>query len=187
MALSGIQWFAFPVKEYSLKNKYAWVGIIIGVILVLDQATKYAVQKYVRIYEIIPVVPGFFNITHVRNRGAAFSILSGLPGVWRSAFFITVTLMAVAALAVLIKKTHERLLLIAFSLIAGGALGNMIDRIRFGEVVDFINLYVWEKFKLLNPWPSFNVADSAISIGVGLLAIDMLFGSSTKHQISNPK
>ena len=133
-------------------------------------------------YDVIPVVPGFFNLTHVRNKGAAFSLFSTMPDGFRSAFFITVTLVAVAVLAVLIKKTHERLLVTAFSLIAGGAVGNVIDRIRFGEVVDFIQWYYKSYY-----WPSFNVADSAISVGVGLLAIDMLFGSSTKHQISNPK
>jgi signal peptidase II len=153
-----------------MKNKYPWVGSLIGAILVLDQLTKYLVAKYIRMYEVIPVIPGFFNLTHVRNRGAAFSILSNLPGVWRSAFFITVTLVAVVVLVVLIRKTEERLLASAFSLIAGGAVGNVIDRIRFGEVVDFIQWYVKSYY-----WPSFNVADSAITIGVGLLVIDMLF------------
>jgi signal peptidase II len=156
-----------------LKNKYPWVGSIIGVILVLDQITKYLVEKNIRMYEVITIVPGFFNLTHVRNRGAAFSLLSNLPGIWRSAFFITVTLVAVAALIVLIKKTNERLLVTAFSLIAGGALGNVLDRIRFGEVVDFIQWYVKSYY-----WPSFNVADSAITVGVGLLVIDMLFQKS---------
>ena len=87
-----------------------------------------------------------------------------------------------AVLVVLIKKTHERLLVAAFSLIAGGAMGNVIDRIRFGSVVDFIDWYVRSYH-----WPAFNVADSAISIGVGLLVVDMLFGSSTKLQASNLK
>jgi signal peptidase II len=152
-----------------MKNKYAWVGTIIGVVLVLDQFTKYLVEKSIRMYDVIPVLPGFFNLTHVRNKGAAFSLFSTMPNGFRSAFFITVTLVAVAALAVLISKTGERLLVAAFSLIAGGAVGNVIDRIRFGEVVDFIQWYYRSFY-----WPSFNVADSAISIGVGLLVIDMI-------------
>ncbi len=152
-----------------MKNKYPWVGSIITVVLVLDQLTKYLVEKHIRMYEVIPVVSGFFNLTHVRNRGAAFSLLANLPGVWRSAFFITVTFVAVAVIGFLIKKTNERLLVIAFSLIAGGAIGNVIDRIRFGEVVDFIQWYVKSFY-----WPSFNVADSAITIGVALLVIDMV-------------
>ena len=158
-----------------MKNKYLKVGSIVGIVLVLDQITKYLIQTHVRLNDSITVVPGFFNITHVRNRGAAFGILSTLPEFWRSAFFITVTLVAVAAISALIIKTHDRLLVYAFSLIAGGALGNVVDRIRYGEVVDFIQWYVKSYY-----WPSFNVADSAISIGVALLAFEMLFGTNTK-------
>ncbi len=158
-----------------MKNKYLWVGLITGTVLVLDQVTKYLVEKHIRMYEAITVVPGFFNLTHVRNRGAAFSLLSGAPAVFRSVFFITITLIAVAVIAVLIRKTHERLLVVAFSLIAGGAVGNVIDRIRYGEVVDFIQWYVRSY-----SWPSFNIADSAISVGVALLAIDMLFKKPRK-------
>jgi signal peptidase II len=121
-------------------------------------------------YETITVIPGFFNLTHVRNRGAAFSLLSGAPAAFRSVFFITITLIAVAVIAVLIRKAHERLLVVSFSLIASGAVGNVIDRIRYGEVVDFIHWYIRSY-----SWPSFNIADSAISVGVALLAIDMLF------------
>jgi signal peptidase II len=160
-----------------MKNKYLWAGSIVGIVLVLDQITKYIVRANIRLHEIITVVPGFFNLTHVRNKGAAFGLLANLPEFWRSAFFITVTIVAVAAIAVLIVKSQERLLVSAFSLIAGGAVGNVIDRMRYGEVVDFIQWYVKSYY-----WPSFNVADSAISIGVALLAIDMLFATSTKSQ-----
>ncbi len=154
-----------------MKNKYRWTASIVSAVLVLDQVTKYLVEKHVRMYETITVIPGFFNLTHVRNRGAAFSLLSGAPAAFRSVFFITVTLIALAVITVLIRKTHERLLVVAFSLIAGGAIGNnLIDRIRYGEVVDFIQWYIRSY-----SWPSFNIADSAISVGVALLAIDMLF------------
>jgi signal peptidase II len=154
-----------------LKNKYLQVGSIVGIVLVLDQVTKYVVEARIRLHDVIIVIPGFFNLTHVRNKGAAFGILSSLPEVWRSAFFIMVTIIAVAAIIVLIMKTHERLPVYAFSLIVGGAVGNVIDRIRYGEVVDFIQWYVKSHY-----WPSFNMADSAISIGVALLAVEMLFG-----------
>jgi len=156
-----------------MKNKYLWVGTIIGLVLVLDLVTKYLVEVHIRLYEVITVVPGFFNLTHVRNKGAAFGVLSNLPELWRTAFFVTITLVAVVVIAAFIRKAHERLLVIAFSLIAAGAVGNMIDRIRYGEVVDFIQWYAGSYY-----WPSFNVADSAISIGVGLLAIEMLFGKN---------
>jgi signal peptidase II len=153
-----------------LKNKYFWVGSIMGAVLILDQFTKRIIETHVRLYDIIPVIPGFFNITHVRNKGAAFSLFSNAPDGFRSVFFISVSLVAMAVIAVLIKKTHERLLLVAFSLILGGAAGNLIDRVRYGEVIDFIQWYVKSWY-----WPSFNVADSAITVGVCLLAIDMLF------------
>jgi signal peptidase II len=160
-----------------MKNKYIWSGSIVGIVLVLDQVTKYLVETRIRLYDVIIIVPGFFNITHVRNKGAAFGILSNLPEFWRSAFFIAVTIIAVAAIIALILKTTDRLPVYAFSLIAGGALGNLIDRIRYGEVVDFIQWYVKSHY-----WPSFNVADSAITIGVVLLAIEMLFGASSRVQ-----
>jgi signal peptidase II len=153
-----------------MKNKYRWVLSIIGIVLLLDQCTKHFVDTHIQRHDIIAVIPGFFNLTNVRNPGAAFGILSGMHGVWRSVFFISVTLTALIVIAVLIWKTNERLLVFAFSLIAGGAVGNVIDRVRYGEVVDFIQWYVKSYY-----WPSFNVADSAISIGVGLLAIDMMF------------
>jgi signal peptidase II len=154
-----------------MKNKYRWTASIVSAVLVLDQITKYLVEKYVRMYETITVIPGFFNLTHVRNRGAAFNLLAGAPAAFRIVFFITVTLIALAVITFLIRKTHERLPVVAFSLIAGGAVGNnLIDRIRYGEVVDFIQWYYRSYY-----WPSFNIADSAISVGVALLAIDMLF------------
>jgi signal peptidase II len=163
-----------------MKNKYLWSGSIISIVMLLDQITKYIVETRIRLHDVIAVVPGFFNLTHVRNRGAAFGILADLPASWRSAFFITITVAAVAAIIALIRKTQERVLVTAFSLIAGGAVGNVIDRIRYGEVVDFIQWYVKSYY-----WPSFNVADSAISIGVGLLAIDMLFRKQQQKQLND--
>lgn len=154
-----------------MKNKYLWVGLIMGIVLILDQWTKHFIDVHVRRHEVITIIPGFFNITNVRNPGAAFGILSDMHGTWRSLFFILATLTALIVIAIMIRKTHERLLVFAFSLISGGAIGNVIDRIRYGEVIDFIQWYVKSYY-----WPSFNVADSAISIGVALLAIDMLFG-----------
>jgi len=165
-----------------LKNRYLWVGSIIGVIVILDQITKYIIEKHVRLYDVITVIPGFFNITHVRNKGAAFSLFASAPAMFRSMFFITVSIIAIMVIAFLIRKTHERLQVVAFSLIAGGAAGNLIDRIRYGEVVDFIQWYVKSYY-----WPSFNVADSAISIGVALLAYDMLFGVGAKSQAPEMK
>ncbi len=154
-----------------MKYKYVQVGAIACFVLALDQLTKYFASKSMQLHETIVVVPGFFNLTHVRNRGAAFSILSDMPYAFRMVFFVSVTLIAVGVIFALIRKTEEKALVWAFSLIAGGAIGNLIDRVRLsGEVVDFIQWY-YKSFY----WPSFNVADSAISVGVVLLAVDMLF------------
>jgi len=153
-----------------LKNKYSWVSSILTIVVVLDQITKYLVESRIRLYEVIPVVPGFFNLTHVRNKGAAFSLLASAPAPFRSVFFTAVALAALGVIALMIRKAQDRLLIAALALVAGGAMGNLIDRVRYGEVVDFIQWYVGTWY-----WPSFNVADSAISVGVCLLAIDMLF------------
>ena len=153
-----------------MKNKYTWVAAIAAAVVALDQITKQLVMMRFRIYESMTVVPGFFNLTYVRNKGAAFGILSGSHGAWRTAFFVVTALIALAAIALLIRKSEDRLSVIAFSLIGGGAVGNLIDRIRFGEVVDFIEWY-YRSYH----WPTFNVADSAITVGVGLLAVEMLF------------
>ena len=164
-----------------MKNKYTWAAAIISVVLVLDQYTKHFIQVHVRLHDIYTIIPGFFNITHVRNKGAAFGVLANLPEVWRGVFFISITIVAVAAIVVLLMKTDQRLLVSAYSLIAAGAVGNVIDRIRYGEVVDFIQWYVKSYY-----WPSFNVADSAITIGVVLLALDMLCTKQRETQDAEP-
>jgi len=163
-----------------MKKKHLWVGIIVGIVLVLDQVTKYIVEKHIRLHEIITVIPGFFNLTHVRNPGAAFSLFSAAPESFRTIFFTTITIIAVVVIIVLIRKTHGRLMVFAFALIMGGALGNVIDRVRYGEVVDFIQWYYRSYY-----WPSFNIADSAITVAVVLLAIDMLFVKKPQDTIKS--
>jgi len=168
-----------------MKNKYPWVAAIAGLVIILDQLTKYLVIKNFFLHESVKVIPGFFSLTYVRNPGAAFGILAGAQGGWRTVFFVTVSLCALAVIAVLVRAAHDRLQTIAFALIGGGAVGNLIDRVRFGEVVDFIEWY-YRSFH----WPTFNIADSAITAGVALLAIDMLFERrkpSTNVQASNDK
>lgn len=157
-----------------MKNRYILVFSIIISVLIIDQATKLLVIRHIALHETIPVIPGFFNLTHARNTGAAFSLLSGLPAGFRFVFFGGVTLAALVIIGYMIRKTTARLQVVSLSLIAAGAVGNLIDRVRLGEVVDFIQWY-YRSFA----WPSFNIADSAISVGVTILAYDMLFG---KHK-----
>jgi signal peptidase II len=162
-----------------MKNKYTWVSVIVSLTVLLDQFTKQLVMRHLRLYESVPVIPGLFNLTYVRNKGAAFGVLAGAQGAWRTVFFVVISLAALTALLFLIRKTGERLAITAYALICGGALGNLIDRLRFGEVVDFVEWY-YRSFH----WPAFNVADSAITIGVGLLLIDMLFFQEKKESIA---
>ena len=152
-----------------MKNKYLWLSAITAAVIALDQLTKQLVVRSFKLHESVPVIPGFFDLTYVRNPGAAFGFLAGAQGMWRSIFFITVSMVALAVILALVRQSRERLPLIALALIGGGAVGNLVDRVRFGEVVDFIDWY----YRTYH-WPTFNIADSAITIGVGLLAIDML-------------
>jgi signal peptidase II len=153
-----------------MKNKYLWVAAIAGIVLVLDQLTKHLVMAQIPRHGIVRILPGFFDLTNVRNPGAAFGFLAGAHGSWRIAFFIAVSIAALIVIAVLVGKSSDRLSVASFALIGGGAVGNLIDRVRFGEVVDFIDWYYrgWH-------WPAFNIADAAITVGVGLLVVEMLF------------
>jgi len=140
-------------------------------VVALDQATKLWVAGRMDLFESIPIVPGFFSITYVRNPGAAFGMFSEAHGLLRMGFLVSVSLVAVVMLSVFfLKSPHaERVSRVAAVLVMGGALGNLIDRVRFGEVIDFLDLFVGRLH-----WPAFNVADSAISIGVALLVLDVL-------------
>jgi signal peptidase II len=153
-----------------MKSKYLWVSLIATTVLVLDQITKLLVVQYLPRNSIVRIIPGFFDLTYVRNPGAAFGFLAGAQGWWRTAFFVTISIAALVVIIALIRKSHDRLSLISFALIGGGAVGNLVDRVRFGEVVDFIDWYVqsWH-------WPAFNIADAAITVGVALLAVELLF------------
>jgi len=143
-------------------------GLIAVAGLVIDQATKIYVDRVMHLYQSIPVIDGLFNIFYIRNKGAAFSFLSSAS--WRIPFFIAVSLIASLVIIVGIKKLREdqRLAMISMSMIFSGAVGNLIDRVRLGEVIDFLDVY-WKT----HHWPAFNVADSLICVGVGLLALDM--------------
>jgi signal peptidase II len=139
-------------------------------VLALDRWTKFLIQSRFDLHDSISVIDGFFNITYVRNTGVAFGIFSSISSPAKS-----VLLSAFAALAAVLVIAYslrtplkDRLLHVALALILGGALGNLYDRIAYGYVVDFLELYVRSY-----SWPSFNVADSAISIGVVLLAIEI--------------
>jgi len=138
-------------------------------IVALDQATKFLVVKRLPLYEDVPLISGLLSLQHVRNTGAVFGFLSGteIPGKgYLFAFMSAIALFALTYYARTIPQ-EERMPRFALSLVIGGAVGNLIDRVRFGYVVDFVKMY-WEN----HVWPNYNVADSAISIGLVLLVID---------------
>jgi len=136
-------------------------------VILLDQVTKWLIVRHLPLYAHIPVIDHFFNITHILNPGGAFGFFAGQSPQLRALFFIFFSLLAVGLILYLYRTTpaNYKWLLTGFSLIVGGAVGNLIDRIRFGHVVDFIDLYVGKLH-----WPAFNIADSAITIGMLIFA-----------------
>lgn len=151
------------MKPWSLFSLLAIVGIII------DQGTKIAIDRSMQLFDSVQIIENFFNITYVRNRGAAFSFLSDAS--WRLPFFIIISIIAALVILVAFRKLRndQRLAHISLAMIFSGAVGNLIDRIRLGEVIDFLDVH-WYR----HHWPAFNVADSLICVGVILLAIDMM-------------
>ena len=144
-----------------------WLGIA-AVIIVLDQATKFAVSAWLAGGRVVEMTP-FFNFVLAHNAGAAFSFLAGAAG-WQRLFFSTIAVVAAVWIVVLLRRhAQETVFCAALSLILGGALGNLIDRIWLGAVVDFLDFHAmgWH-------WPAFNVADSAIFCGAVLIVIDSL-------------
>ena len=149
-------------------SRYRILAIISAVIIALDQATKLYVDANFRLHESMPVIRGFFNLTYVRNKGAAFGILA--DNAVRIPFFITVSIVAMLGILWYINRIRndQKLAVFSLSLVFAGACGNLIDRVRLGEVIDFLDVF-WQRYH----WPAFNVADSAITVGVTLLLIDM--------------
>ncbi len=145
---------------------------IVGVIVVvLDQATKFLVAHQMVLNTAREIVPGLFNLVYVRNTGAAFSLLAGADPAWRRTFFVGMSLLGITVISIAFRRTphSERWNRVALALLFGGAFGNLIDRVCFGSVVDFLDVYVDA-----HHWPAFNVADSAISTGAVMLIIGLL-------------
>jgi len=140
--------------------------------LPLDQATKIWIDRNLTYADRIPVIEGFFYLTHVRNPGAAFSMFATMDPTLRMAFFVSVSLVAMAIVFSFYRKlpAGDRLSSFALGWILGGALGNLIDRLTRGEVVDFLRFHLWSGYT----WPDFNLADSFIVVGVGLLVLELL-------------
>ena len=157
------------MKYFSDPAMRKWLGLALAVI-VFDHLTKWWVSSTLGYQEFIPVLP-FFSLVRVHNAGAAFSFLADAGG-WQRWFFIAIGIIATVIIVRLLKRhAHEPRLAFSLALVLGGALGNVIDRVVLGHVVDFLYFH-YRDFA----WPAFNVADSAISVGAALLIWDSLFG-----------
>ena len=154
-----------------LKKNFLILLIGATVIIVLDQISKFAILSRFVLHESYPVIKGLFNLVYVLNPGAAFGFLAGASDTFRSIFFIGITLAVLLMIGYYIVKSESggTLYVVSLTMIFAGAVGNLIDRIRFGAVVDFLDFYIhtWH-------WPAFNVADSAISVGAVLIIWGMI-------------
>ena len=145
--------------------------VVAGLVVAVDQLTKAWILGSLKIHEGFPVIDGLFNIVHVRNPGAAFGFLAGASPWFRAVFFLAVTVAAIGFILHYFRQNRDEKLslVLALALILAGAVGNLIDRVRFGEVVDFLDFYIGTAH-----WPAFNVADTAISTGAVLLGIALI-------------
>lgn len=149
-------------------NKYTLAGIISVVTLVLDQVTKIAVREKMTLWTSEVIIPGFFNLVHVVNKGAAFGFLNRADITWQRNFFIVVTIIALGAIGMLLKSCEERdkFQIVGLGFVLGGAIGNLIDRILYHQVTDFLDFYYGT-----HHYPAFNVADIAICLGAFAMII----------------
>ena len=146
--------------------------MIAALVVVLDRLTKALVAQRISLHDSVDVVPGIFRLTHVQNPGAAFGLFSESSSEWKVAMLILFSVAALAVVSALLWKNGKAMnaTAIALSLVFGGALGNLWDRVLNGRVVDFLLVYLGSY-----QWPAFNVADSAIVVGAGLLVFEILF------------
>lgn len=161
-------------------NKYLLLIVITTSVLILDQLTKLYIVSTFALYESVTVFENFLHITYILNPGAAFGIFAGRAASFRIPFFLTLSVVASVGIILFYRAVEDRLVQVALSLILGGAIGNMIDRARLGEVIDFIDVHWYN-----NHWPAFNVADSAITIGVGLMILDMFLKNSNEQRATS--
>jgi signal peptidase II len=161
----------------------AFYLLIALVVVLLDRWTKHVVAQRISLYSHIQVIPGFFSLTHTENTGAAFSLFADSNAHWKTALLIVFSVIALMVVSVLLWKNHHAHVAtsIGLSLIMGGALGNLWDRLARGRVVDFLLFYV-KRYQ----WPVFNLADSAIVVGAGLLVLEILFHRSSSQEDSLP-
>jgi signal peptidase II len=170
---------ADPMIPKQKTGKYLKLIGIAGVIVIIDQVTKAIVLDTIPIHHSIPVIPHFFNMTHILNPGGAFGFLADYDSGLRDIGFLVASVLVIGLIVYLYIQTpgNDRLMSTGFSLILGGAFGNLIDRFRFGKVIDFYDFY----YDNLH-FPAFNFADSAITVGVGFFLFHLFFKNREKTE-----
>ena len=161
-----------PDAATRVRNLSRLLCVLIALLVIIgDQITKSMVEKFMPEGMLVPVLPGFFNLTHTTNTGVAFGIFSGSPAPWKTALLIVVSAVLIVAVAGFIWRSRQLHweATVGLALVLGGALSNLADRIRAGQVVDFLDIY-WRGYH----WPAFNLADSAIVVGAGFLVIQII-------------
>jgi signal peptidase II len=155
--------------------------LIALLIVLFDRATKWIVAKDISLHGGIQIIPGFFRLTHVENRGAAFGLFAESPAQWKIAVLVLFSIVALVVVSALLWRNSHAMTTtgIGLALILGGAVGNLWDRLLNGRVVDFLLFYIGPY-----QWPAFNIADSAIVCGAGLLVIEILFAKAPAHEKS---
>ena len=169
----------------NINPKYLMLAVVACIIVAADQATKVYIHTHFQLGEIVNVIADIFNITYVRNTGAAWGFLRDSHETFRSIFFLSMPPIALIFIVGILRgiPDTDRLQTFALSLIFGGAIGNYIDRLRFGYVIDFIE---WH-YKDVYSYPAFNVADSAIVVGVGILVLIMLRQYMDERRLAKKK
>lgn len=159
-------------------TRFLLLGLVSVGIILLDQVTKIYVMHTMRLHESIPIMKGYFSMTYIRNPGAAFGLLASASSGFRTIFFGLTSIVALVLLATIFYRMGptDRLGQISVAAILGGAIGNLLDRVQYGEVIDFLDFYVGSYH-----WPAFNVADAAISVGV--LCLIYYFALEEKHAV----
>jgi signal peptidase II len=158
--------------------------ILVAIVILLDRWTKRLVATHIALYGYVQVIPGFFRLTRTENTGAAFSLFADSPAHWKTVLLIAFSAVAMIVVGVLLWKQTRALTTtgIALSLILGGAAGNLWDRVARGRVMDFLLFYVKHY-----QWPVFNLADSCIVVGAGLLVLEILFGRTPEPGKIHPE
>ena len=156
--------------------------LIAGLVLLLDRITKRVVAGSIHPHDYVPVIPGFFQLTHVENTGAAFGLFAESSAQWKVGALVTFSVLALIVVSALLWKNSHSLstTTVGLSLILGGAMGNLWDRMFSGHVVDFLDFYVGSYH-----WPAFNIADSAIVVGALLLVTELVFAKSPSQTVKS--